>query len=568
LKVSGYIFQRPFLHLKTGSISRILTCSFLALFSFQYLSAQDTLKIVFDNDSLLNKSYKSRLFSTRSILDEIVLSEYRSIVSEGYFDSKLDTSFRSKTLFVSIEKGRKSKVYFSGVKGLIKDSSDVELNKIRSLSEEKLRQYENNGYPFASIIWKADYANDSLVLRMNTEPGAFFAFDSLIVKGEGKLPEKYIRRYLSFRKGDAYDESWVRDVEKRLSEIPFVRPLRGAEVLFRIQKADCYVYAAKKNANYFNGIIGIQPNETTGKTNITGDLEIKLFNLFNSGDESYLNWRKIQAQTQDLSAHLMLPFLAGLPIGTEGKLNIFRRDSSFTNLKTSLALIHLMGGYNRLRVFVEKTATNQLTTFSTAGNLANVNATLYGIGIRHDNLDYRFNPRKGFQIDFEIAAGKKETSKDSESSTLRGNFQQHRVEGDLGLYIPTFKRQTIFFNTRGAWLISPTIYTTEMYRIGGLKTIRGLDEESLFASAFLRGGLEYRYLLDQNSHVLLFVDQAWYERREPGYFVTDTPFGFGAGLSFETKAGIFLFNYALGQQFDNPILLRSGKVSFGFRNIF
>jgi hypothetical protein len=50
--------------------------------------------------------------------------------------------------------------------------------------------------------------------------------------------------------------------------------------------------------------------------------------------------------------------------------------------------------------------------------------------------------------------------------------------------------------------------------------------------------------------------------------VRDTPFGFGAGISFETKAGIFSINYALGKQFNNPIELRSGKIHFGIVNYF
>jgi hypothetical protein len=50
--------------------------------------------------------------------------------------------------------------------------------------------------------------------------------------------------------------------------------------------------------------------------------------------------------------------------------------------------------------------------------------------------------------------------------------------------------------------------------------------------------------------------------------LTDTPLGFGVGTSFETKAGIFALTYALGQQFDNPIELRAGKIHFGFTSLF
>jgi hypothetical protein len=44
--------------------------------------------------------------------------------------------------------------------------------------------------------------------------------------------------------------------------------------------------------------------------------------------------------------------------------------------------------------------------------------------------------------------------------------------------------------------------------------------------------------------------------------------GFGAGLTFETKAGIFGLSYAVGKQNSNPLDFRSSKIHFGYVNIF
>jgi hypothetical protein len=43
----------------------------------------------------------------------------------------------------------------------------------------------------------------------------------------------------------------------------------------------------------------------------------------------------------------------------------------------------------------------------------------------------------------------------------------------------------------------------------------------------------------------------------------DFPFGFGAGIAFTTKAGLFYLSYALGKQLDNPISFKTGKIHFG-----
>ena len=49
---------------------------------------------------------------------------------------------------------------------------------------------------------------------------------------------------------------------------------------------------------------------------------------------------------------------------------------------------------------------------------------------------------------------------------------------------------------------------------------------------------------------------------------SDFPFGIGAGINFETKAGIFGLNYALGSQNNNPLSIKNAKIHFGYVNYF
>ena len=112
------------------------------------------------------------------------------------------------------------------------------------------------------------------------------------------------------------------------------------------------------------------------------------------------------------------------------------------------------------------------------------------------------------------------------------------------------------------------IYRNELLRIGGLKILRGFDEESINTSSYSIFTLEYRFLLDRNSYFALFSDGGYYESKDVENSFSDTPLGIGAGINFETKAGIFSFNYAVGRQFDNPIEFRAAKIHFGFVNLF
>jgi Omp85 superfamily domain len=343
-------------------------------------------------------------------------------------------------------------------------------------------------------------------------------------------------------------------------------------VRFRQNKFELYIYLEKKKANYFNGILGLRPNELTGKVNITGDAEVKLVNTLNTGEEFYLNWRKLQPQTQDLTVRTSLPYLFSTPFGAEGEIRIYRRDSTFSSVKTNAGVVFNFGGSDRLKLFVEKNLTSTLASYTTAAALGNVNTTLYGLALHKEKLDYIYNPRKGYSTQLDLATGTRKVGDNNQNETPSGAANTDRTINRalyaMEYYIPTWKKQCIRFASQGATMIASAIFDNESFRVGGLRTFRGVNEESIFATTWAMASVEYRLLFEENSALYLFADQSWYEKKTVNQFVTDTPLGFGAGINFETNAGIFTFNYALGKQFDAPILIRNAKISFGFRNVF
>ena len=151
--------------------------------------------------------------------------------------------------------------------------------------------------------------------------------------------------------------------------------------------------------------------------------------------------------------------------------------------------------------------------------------------------------------------------------TLRTVQYQGQVIADY--FIPIGGRSTFNTGFKGGFLSNRQVFRNELYRIGGLRTLRGFDEESINVSSYGIVTLEYRFLLERNSYLYAFWDGAYYENQAAVSGVkNDTPYGFGAGISFQTRAGIFSVNYALGQQQNNPILIRAAKIHFGFVNFF
>jgi hemolysin activation/secretion protein len=142
------------------------------------------------------------------------------------------------------------------------------------------------------------------------------------------------------------------------------------------------------------------------------------------------------------------------------------------------------------------------------------------------------------------------------NTTYRGEIQ-------LNWFISLSKRHVFRLANQSEFYIAPTFYQNEVFRFGGQVSQRGFNEEELRATTRTIFTAEYRFLVDRNSFAFLFFDQSWYENRTTNYY-NDHPYGFGTGFSFGTKVGTFSISYALGKQFGNPILIRDGKVHFGY----
>jgi hemolysin activation/secretion protein len=60
-------------------------------------------------------------------------------------------------------------------------------------------------------------------------------------------------------------------------------------------------------------------------------------------------------------------------------------------------------------------------------------------------------------------------------------------------------------------LSSPNIFRNELFQIGGYRLLRGFDEESIFATQYGVGTVEYRFLSGLNSYFFAFADIGWVE---------------------------------------------------------
>lgn len=450
------------------------------------------------------------------------------------------------------------------------------INEVSTLTENILTYCEDHGYPFASV--KLDSisisADKNISASLNINMNQQVTIDTVIVKGNSKLHRKFIRNYFNIKHGDLYNESRIARVGDKLQSLPFVSVIRSHEVVFIDNKAKLILYIDKKRASQFDGILGIAPNDDVeGKLLLTGDIKLKLLNAFNRGELIDFNWRKLEAQSQDLQFHFNFPFLFNTPFGVDYKLHLYKKDTSYLTLTNNIGVQVLFNGYNHVKAFYENQRSNLLSTSglefaTTLPEYADVTTSLYGLGMDFSRLDYRYNPQRGFRFDMSGAIGSKKIRENANVNpalydSIPLNSTLYRLQLNAAGFIPLFRRSTLMIGNQTGFLENENLFDNELFRIGGLKTLRGFDEQSITASIYSIFTLEFRYLFDVNSYFQLFVDGAYYERNANSGYFKDTPYGLGVGVNFETRAGIFALSYALGSRDGQPLQFKSAKIHFG-----
>jgi outer membrane protein assembly factor BamA len=503
--------------------------------------------------------------------DSVTVSD--SITLKAYlFTGPLYTFGKIKTQDIPAEIKHES-----GMRSMNGKIAQTEL--IQRNIEKLLRWCDENGFPFASVKLDSAYIlNHELNAQWLLEKGTLYHFDSVIVKGATRLPVAYIRNYIRIKPGDVYCESLLREVDKRIKEIPFLQLIKPSEIVFTQKQCMLYVYVKRKNASSFNGILGLLPDAITGKTLITGDARVSLRNAINAGETIEANWRRLGNQTQDMRLFAQIPFLFKSPIGTEGMLKIYKRDTSYVEVTRNAAIMYQLSPGNQFKLIYNRYTSdmisiNGVVTQQNVLKFSDVTAHTYGLGFSSGKTDHVYNPRRGYRLQMEALAGHKNIRANAGINDSLYNDIVTRTEYYTGnfmsdYFIPLFRQSCIRIANQTRVIVNPLIFQNETMRLGGIRTIRGFDEESINTTAFTVFTAEYRFLFEENSFAYLFFDQAWYENNIKGSFVTDTPIGCGAGVSFGMKTGIFTLNYALGKQLGNPIQLRGSKVHFGFISYF
>lgn len=549
----------------------------LLVTSISYAQKRYVLSFTNQESDYLSR-YQLKEFKTKSGLESFVTSKRYKLIKKGFILANVDSIvWRQDTAKVEFHIGpefdKLSVSVDSSDESIIRNIAGVNERMLKrvnfsssdiSTTVQKISRYlVNNGYPFSKVAVEVEEISHPVTeAKLVVKEGPKVFVKEIHIKGNATISKKFVVNAIAINKDDLYDQSALNDITSRIDQIQFLDEIKRHELLFTEEGVEVFLYLESNPVSLVNGIVGIQPDPVTEKNIVTGDIRLKLQNVLNRGELFSVNWRSLQPTTQDLDIKLTYPFLFNTPFGIDTKFDLYKQDSSFLTTNLNLGVQYFLKGGNYIKAFYESDNSNVLSGgVNSIENFTSVSTNRYGLGVFRQQFDYLPNPSRGFKVSLEISAGQRTSdipSNDSTSTTTT-------FKGELVVesFIPLYNRHVIRVANMTRTYYAPEIYKNEEFRFGGLQTQRGFNEEILRATTLTTFSLEYRFLVDRNSHAFAFFDQSFYENTVNGY-TQDDPFGFGAGFSFGTNIGIFSISYGLGKQFDNPILLRDGKVHFGY----
>ncbi|MHA6248486.1 BamA/OMP85 family outer membrane protein [Pontibacter sp. CAU 1760] len=545
-----------------------------------------------DKQVLGKYAYRNALPDAMEASKELKALVYQ-LQQDAYLLASADTSFlRQDTLHVKLHIGQPFRwaqlrngnmseriLIASGFREKFYHGSPFRPAEYVKLQQRILNYAERSGYPFASVWLDSIRVEGSTIsAALMVEKAFVVTYDTLEVVGNTKTQPRFLMRYLQLLPGQPYSQDQINASQRMLTALPYIKSTRPPQVRFFRDKAKVVYFLDDRQANQLDGVVGFLPDPSRkDKLLITGEANLNIRNIQGTGKQLGLQWRRVNKGSVILDGEYLHPNLFGTPFEVGAKFNLLKQDSSFITVQPQLQLSYYTLKYGKFSVFSEWRNSRILSDAGTQRlrqlDLADAETTTYGLNYLWNNLDDFYFPKRGRLAEVQLAAGTKKLLRNPDlEKSFYDTLATKSTQLGLSLRFENFfrlgKSSALLARLQGQALFSDRIFLNDMYRLGGLSSLRGFDDYFFYASSYAISTLEYRLFTAADSYVLLFYDQGYYRSDLEKSLARDTPFGVGGGISFSTGAGIFQLVYSLGKSDQQPLSFKYSKIHFGITSKF
>ena len=454
-----------------------------------------------------------------------------------------------------------------------------DFEKLSLLFDRVLREAQNIGRPFASIsLDSIAQEGNQISAVLDYKPGPLITFDTVQITGDSKIKRLYLNRLLKIMPGTPFSQKQVDRSVEILRNLPSARLSSSPHLSFQNMEATLHLPLNDRKINAVDGIIGLLPNGLRdSKLLVTGRFDLALYNVGGWGRNYSVNWQRLSGHSQSLDIAAMEPMLLGSRLDLGLTYSLLKEDSTFLNRDLRVDLGYRTGPSTYLSFFSRRQSGNLLTVAQGVNpaklpDIGDFKFNNYGLNMRLGNLDDVVWPRRGWLADVEVGMGNKRLLRNISLPDLV--YHNTRLKS-FQYYLNLASECHIFVNESfGAFIRgsageveNENLLLNDLYRLGGLKSIRGFNENFFFANRYVYVNFEPRYYFDDYSYFLLFLDMGriW---NEVGTRSQDWPRSSGMGARLDTEGGIFNFIVAWGRSNGQAVGLTTPNIHFGYTGKF
>ena len=517
--------------------------------SVGYKSIHKDLESLFEE----TKNLSSKLTQLGYIENEITKAQ-KSNDSTFNFSCALGEKVKNLYLYILPN----SNLKLLGIIEAKNDTLKIPYYSVETFLKQTLSKLENQGYPLSKVQLIDLYLNKGKInASLSIELNQKRILNDIVIKGYDQFSLGHKKNLLQRYKNKSFNQEIVKNIQQDFEKLNFISLTKSPEILFTKDNTKIYVYIEKSKPNKFDGFVGFS-NDKNNNLTFKGYLDLQLINSINSGESLSIYWKSDGENQKTFNIETEFPYVFKSRFGIKANLNIFKKDSLFQNTKTALDFGYFFNYSTRLYVGFQSTESSDIqnTNNGTISDYKNKFITANFVFTRARNEDYLF-PEKTKLI-AKLGFG-------SRNSNLSKNNQIYaNLEWSHILFLDS--KNNIQIKSQNYFLQSNEYIVNELYRFGGIHSIRGFNENSLQGNVFSSILTEYRYVIAPNLYVHSITDYGYFKdtlSKEKNNLL-----GFGFGFGLLTKNGFLNLIYANGSTKNQTIKLSNSLIHLSFRIYF
>jgi len=526
------------------------------------------LKIKSDNEieskTIDSISYTKKHSNAKLIIEEVKSFEQK-LLRIGYLNqTKEEIRKVNDTLFeVKFILGKQQKfihIYIGEnfeLLGATKSTEIKPIHEVENFMNSILKTLERKGYSLAKIqLINFKTTNNEFYADLKTDIEIKRTLDDIVINGYEKFPKSHTKNIKRIYRNKIFNQVTLKSLSDDFNRVRFVKQIKSPEILFTKDSTKVYVYLEKTKPNTFDGFIGFTNSKK--KLTFNGYLDLKLQNILNGGEKFNIYWKSDGKDQKTFDANIEIPYVLKSPLGIKAQLNIFKQDSIFQNAKTGIDLGYYFNYNSKIYLGYQSTESSDIQNTNTSV-LSDYNNSFITSHIDYTNIDNNnfLFPEKTV-VYFKLGFGKRDANSGSEKQFF-GNL-------NLSHNFYLNKKNSINIRSQNFYLNSNTFIINELFRFGGINSIRGFNENSLQGNIFGSVLSEYRYAFNDGIYLHSIIDYGYYQDKTSNHSNSLIGLGFGFGLT--TKNGLLNLVYANGSTKDQAIKLSNSIVHLSFKARF